>query len=197
MEDWAEKYKVSVPEGESNDWKIERFTVSEDDETLERLRAMMHRTRRYARAGNYTRLMRRFDVIMSDTHDEIRDHFEVIHRAHGNCLINGLGLGMVLQAIARKPEVERVTVIELSSDVISLAAPHYRAMFGNKIEIIQADAYEYKPERGSHFGVVWHDIWDFICEDNLEGMKRLHRKYGRLTDWQGSWERDAIKHGVY
>lgn len=192
MIDWIKDYQVSVPEGVSGSWKVERFVVSPDAEKSERIRAMMHRSRRYARAGNYTRLMRRLDVIMSDTHDEIHDHLSAIRHANGHCLINGLGLGVVLQGMARKDCVTHVTVIEQSPDVIALVAPHYYSMFGDKITIIEADALEYKPERGSHFGVVWHDIWDFICADNLPDMKRLHRKYGRLTDWQGSWARDLI-----
>jgi hypothetical protein len=39
---------------------------------------------------------------------------------------------------------------------------------------------------------VWHDIWLDLCTDNLEGMGKLHRKYGRRTDWQGSWEKDRL-----
>jgi hypothetical protein len=32
--------------------------------------------------------------------------------------------------------------------------------------------------KGKRYDMVWHDIWDDICSDNLEGMAKLHRKYG-------------------
>ena len=50
------------------------------------------------------------------------------------------------------------------------------------------DALQFMP-RGMKFTVVWHDIWNHICSDNLPDMHKLHRKYGRRTDWQGSWAR--------
>ena len=141
--------------------------------------------------GNYTKLQRKgaWDVTMSDTPDEYHDHFEPIHQATGHVLLNGLGLGCVLQCCAEKEGVTKITVIERSEDVIALVAPHYQAKYGDKIEIIQADAFEYKPPKGVRYNVVWHDIWDNLCEDNLPEMHRLHRKYGRRTDWQGSWGR--------
>jgi hypothetical protein len=52
---------------------------------------------------------------------------------------------------------------------------------------------EYRPDAGARFGAIWHDIWDSICEDNLDQMKTLHRRYGRRCDWQGSWGRDTIE----
>ena len=189
---WLDKYKVQVPEGVSGAWRVERFTVSESDEKMERLYSMFNGGR-YVPAGTYTWLKRSNYTIMSDTPDEIRDHLSAISKACGNVLINGLGLGVVLQAMARKPEVITITVIEQSSDVIALVAPHYQAMFGDKINIIQADAYEYKPPKGSRFDVAWHDIWDDLCADNLPKMAKLHQKYGRLTDWQGSWGKEICQ----
>ena len=66
------------------------------------------------------------------------------------------------------------------------------------MDIVQADAFTVKLPRPSLFlhvprdtryDVVWHDIWDNICADNLPEMHRLHRRYGRRCDWQGSWAR--------
>lgn len=173
-----DKYKVNVPEGSAGSWRIECFAVS-------LAAAQFSALREGARAvppGTYTALKRDGYVIMSDTPAEISDHLEAIRKAHGHCLVNGLGLGMVLQAIARKAGVAKVTVIEKSVDVIALVAPHYAAMFGDKVEIINADAYEYQPPKGVRYGMVWHDIWDDLCTDNLPEMERLHRKYGRRCD---------------
>ena len=100
---------------------------------------------------------------------------------------------MVLQACLDKPEVTKAIVVEKSEDVIAMVAPFYREKYGDRVEIVHACALEYRPTKGSRFGMVWHDIWNYICGDNLEDMKKLHRRYGRLTDWQGSWARELIR----
>lgn len=188
--DGFETLKVTVPEGNSGAWAVTKFTVGKEEAEIERFRAIFSSNRgRGVPEGTYTRLTRGGQVIMSDTPDEIRDHAYMIREATGHILINGLGLGVVLQACLRKPTVIKATVVEASEDVIALVAPHYRAMFGERLEIINADAYEWKPPKGVRYGAVWHDIWDNICVDNLEGMKKLHRKYGSRCDWQGSWAR--------
>jgi spermidine synthase len=97
---------------------------------------------------------------------------------------------MVLNAALRKPEVEHVTVVEQSEDVIKLVASHYE---GPRVTIVHADAMTYQPPTGAKFGAVWHDIWDDICADNLDEMKILHRRYGRRTVWQGSWARELCE----
>src|SRR5258708_655534 len=134
MRDWKD-YKVNVPEGKSGVWQVEKFTVSAEDEKLERLRAMISFSSRgrFVPAGTYTALKRNGEIIMSDTPDEIRDHYDAIYEAKGHVLINGLGLGVYLQAVLNKPEVEHVTVIELSDDVLKLVAPHYQAKYGDRL----------------------------------------------------------------
>ena len=188
------QYKVDVPEGESNGWKVECVTVTPEDEELEKLRAMIHFSRRYVPAGTYTRLLHSGCTVMSDTPDEISDHIFAIGMAEGRVLVNGLGLGVVVQAMLNKPEVEHVTVVELSPDVIQLVAPHYLARYSDRLEVVQANALEYQPPKGERYTVVWHDIWNDICSDNLEDMHRLHRKYGRYADWQGSWCREECEY---
>ncbi len=181
-----EDYKVSVPVGISGDYCVEHFSVSEKDASLERIRSIMHGGRGVP-AGNYTRLRRKNHLIMSDTPDEIDDHYMPIRMAHGKILINGLGLGIVLNAILKKPNVEHATVVEISPDVIILVGNYYQALYGNRLTLIQSDALSFCPPKGIRYNMVWHDIWNDICGDNLPEMTKLHRKYGRRTDWQDSW----------
>ena len=144
--------------------------------------------RREVAPGTYTRLVHeRRGVVMSDTPAERRDHVEFVVRAKGHVLINGLGLGMCLAAVLARPEVVRATVVEADPDVVALVGPHYAG--DPRVEIVRADAYEYRPPKGVRYGAVWHDIWDTITSENLPGMTRLHRKYGRRAEWQGSWAR--------
>jgi hypothetical protein len=180
--------KSSIPPGKSGEWSVEQFTVEPRDAALENLRMTIggygHRR---VPPGTYTRLTRGpWNCVMSDTPAEIMDHVEPVRRATGSVLITGLGLGIVVRAVLLKPGVTDVTVIERSPDVMALVAPH---VSDPRLTIIQADAFEWKPPKGKRWDVVWHDIWDDICSDNLEGMGRLHRKFARRCGWQGSWAR--------
>ena len=175
--------KVSIPEGTVGRWRVERFNVTDDQAKLDAMRGAF-RGGRYVPAGTYTRLMRGGVLVMSDTPDEMRDHWAPMRHARGRVLINGLGIGMVLRAVLNKPEVERVTVVEIDSDVIALVGAHYAC---DRLELVNASAFDYAPPKGVRYGAVWHDIWDNICGDNLPEMTRLKRKYGRRADWQGSW----------
>lgn len=179
---------VTIPEGERGPWRIQRFEVEKNDLTNLRLAL----DGRGCHPGIYTKLVHaRRGVVMSDTTAEKRDHTYFVHKAHGHVLINGLGLGMCLGAVLQMPEVSQVTVVEIDADLIRLVGPHYT---DPRCQIIHDNAFDYRPPKGLHYGAVWHDIWDTICEDNLPEMHRLHRKYGRLADWQGSWGRDRIEY---
>lgn len=179
-------YQVNLPEGQIGKWKVEKFTVTPEDEELERMRAFSNGGR-FVRAGTYTQLMRGETLVMSDTPDEIRDHREPIYKAVGHCLVNGLGLGVVVNAMLKRQQVEHVTVIEIAPEVIQLVGQHYLAIYGDRLQIICSDALTWTPPKGTRYNVVWHDIWDTICADNLPEMHKLHRRYGRYADWQGSW----------
>jgi len=187
-----DEYKVDLPIGESNNWSIEQFEVSEDQAAIERIRSMFDGGRGVP-AGKYTALKRNGQTIMSDTPDEIRDLFSIIRNARDHVLINGLGLGMVLKACLDNEAVTHVTVIENSLDVIHLVGKYYEDRYGDKLTIIFGDAFDYNPPVNTKYGAVWHDIWDNICTDNLPEMHKLHRKYGRRTYWQGSWCRDMCE----
>ncbi len=178
--------KVDLPEISKGDWRIEKFTTDRMD-----FHSLLH-DREVPVGEQFTRLMRgQHTVVMSDTPAERREHYKAVRRATGSCLLNGLGIGMILKNILLKPDVTDVTVVEISQDLIDIVAPHYN---DPRVTFICANALEYKPPKGKRYQMVWHDIWDNICTDNLEDMKKLHRKYGRITDWQGSWAREECEY---
>ena len=181
------KIEVNVPDGVSGNWSVSTFVVPKED--FSQMISLM-KTGRGVPEGTYKRLMRNGEVIMSNTPDEIHDFISFYRRATGSVLINGLGLGVTLKALAEKPGVTDITVIENSEDVIKLVAPSYT---DPKITIIHGDAFTWEPPKGKVYDAVWHDIWDNICEDNLPEMKKLHRKYGRRTKYQESWCRERCE----
>jgi hypothetical protein len=170
--------KVDLPEMIRGMWEVKHFTVDRID-----IHSFV-RGRGVPVGETFTKLTRHGSIVMSDTPAEMRDHREAVYRATGSCLLNGLGIGMVLKNILLKNEVTAVTVVEISQELIDLISPHYN---DSRITFICADAMTYKPPKGKRYNMVWHDIWDNICGDNLPQMETLHRKYGWRTDWQGSW----------
>lgn len=170
--------RVDIPYTENGIYKIEKFTVEHTDFHS------LFLGRNVPVGETFTRLKRGSIVVMSDTPAEMRDHIFALHKATGSCLINGLGIGMLLKNILLKPDVTDVTVIEISREVIEMVGPHYN---DERVTIIHANALEYKSPKGKRYQMVWHDIWDYISADNLPEMHKLHRKYGKKADWQGSW----------
>ena len=178
-----------IPNGQSGMWKVEDFEVPEN--SLENMRLAFQPGGRTVKPGNYKKLTRNGKLIMSNTQAEMQDQSYFVYKAHGNVLINGLGLGCALAKILEKEDVKFVTVIENSKDVIKLIAPFFKE--DSRVNIIHSDAFEWKPPKGVRYNAVWHDIWDDICGDNLPEMTKLHRKYGRRTDWQESWCKELCK----
>jgi hypothetical protein len=191
----VKEYKCQIPEGKVGDWSVEKFEVTEQDAELERIRSMFSfgSRGRGVPEGHYTKLKRNGFLVMSDTPDEIADALPFLYQARGHVLINGLGLGTTVDLALLREDVEHVTVIEISPEVIELVGKHLLEKHGEYLDIIQADALTWKAPKGKRYGAVWHDIWDDICEDNLPDMHTLHRKYGRRCDWQGSWCRERIE----
>lgn len=187
-------YKIDVPTGSHGTAVVESHETTEDDARFNAMRAAFSGSRRHVPAGEYTGLRINGSLVMSDTPDEIRDHWLPIRQSRGRCLVNGLGLGVVVNGMLMNSEVEHVTVIEINEDVISLVAPHWKARYGSRLTIIHDDALKYKPQKGVRYGMVWHDIWGAICGDNLPEIHTLHRKYGRRCDEQGSWCRSECEY---
>jgi hypothetical protein len=182
-----DKWAVAVPDGERGDWKVETFEIDKEAAKLFNLRAMINRRPiQQVVPGVYKRLTHRTrGVIMSNTRFEIITNADAYIHAKGRVLINGLGLGMLLSAILSKPDVTYVRVIEIEPDVIALVGPTFAG--DPRVEILQADALEYRPARGERFDFVWHDIWGFTGADMIPTMSALKRRYSRLCEKQAAW----------
>lgn len=196
--------KSIVPIGKSGDWEVQKFNISKEDAdffNLFNLRQHLNYTSgRAIKPGNYTKLINNSTLIMSDTPAEMRDHFVFYDEAYGNVLINGLGLGLIARALLLKPEVDKLTINEISEDVIKLAGPTLQKEFKGRVVINHTDALTWKPFDGERFNAVWHDIWGEACANNYEEIKKLHRRYGRWliqpaynNSWSAEWVRELAK----
>lgn len=188
--------RVSVPEGALGEWAVSQFTIAED--TPGALYYALHG--RPIDPGTYTRLTKggtgRGNIVMSDTPAEIRDHWDILYQlrtapADTTVLIHGLGLGVVLGAALRNPNICRLDIVEIAPEVISLVAPTYTC--DPRVNILEGDAFTYQWPKGKRWSIVWHDIWNTLCTDNLEEMAALHRRFGHRCDWQGSWGKEMLR----
>ena len=196
---WNEISKSRIPAGKSGDWAVEKFSISEKQAQAHRwgcfLRGNGHRG---ATAGRFTRLVLCDCVIMSDTRAETMDHLDIYHAAKGDCLITGLGLGLITAAILTKPEVRTVTVIEQSTDVIKLVWDHVAKgnVRNRRARLIEADAMAWLPPKGMRFHTVWHDIWPTIGSEHWPEIRTLSRRFApRLHrgGYQSAWAKELMR----
>jgi hypothetical protein len=196
--------QVDWPENSYGETALKRFTVTEQDATLERIRSFTNGGRG-VRAGTYTGLYIRSTLWMSDTPHEQRDHlgflYAVHHREARRVLVNGLGLGMVIRALAAMPHVEHIDVCDNHPDVIGLVAPlvtQWGIDHGTIVNVVYGDAHEPAElyPRGIRWDAAWHDIWRDICGDNWESMKTLRRRYARRCDYQDCWSAMETKRAL-
>jgi spermidine synthase len=190
MNDMRKSFMYCGPELDAEGVVIERFTVGERD--LGNIMAMARSTR----AGDYTRLSVDGRLWMSDTDAEYRDQImaliEAQRHAGGRGLVNGLGLGCTLGAML--DHLEHIDVVESEERVCRLIGKWYESEFPGRVTVHCDNAYTIQWPKGTRWDVVWHDIWPGLCEDNLEGMGTLHRRYGRRCDWQGSWGKELLQY---
>ena len=110
------------------------------------------------------------------TPNEINTMAPHVEAAFGRVLTYGLGLGYYAFMTARKEEVESVTVVERSADVIALFEKYIRPQLGGageKITVVQADAFDYAAtEMGKGgYNYVFTDLW----HDPSDGVSLYHR----------------------
>jgi hypothetical protein len=133
---------------------------------------------------------------MSDTSAEIREHAPLFKRLQyqqergepTNIVINGLGLGMAVNAALQFDCVAHIDVVDINQDLIALLR---RQLPSDRVTLHHADAYAIKWPSGKTWDLAWHDIWPMISDDNLHGMRRLHQKYARRVRWQDSWQKQG------
>ena len=177
MADYVWKHKVDVPAGQSGNVEIYKNEVTKAQARLLTMQMTYSQGMgRRAFQGTWTVMRVDGELMMSDTPDEFKDHSSFLYRAKGRVLIGGLGLGLVIKPLLEKPEIEHITVMEISPDVIKLVAPSYQHP---KVTIVQADAYLWEPTE--KFDLIWLDIWPNISVDNLESMTQLRRRFRKWT----------------
>lgn len=140
-------------------------------------------------------------LLMTDTEMERLTNISFYEHAQGNVLIGGLGLGMILLAAQAKEKVDSITVVEIHQEVIDLVAT--QLPLNGKVTIICDDVFVWYPPKGVKYSTIYFDIWNSICDDDYEEMKKLHRRFARRLNrenpdfWMSSWRHAETKASVY
>lgn len=179
--------------------KITRFHISEDEARMYNIRTLMSYGSGIERvdSGDYVRLHVNGMLMMSDTRMEKITNTEFIKNAHGEVMIAGLGIGLILENLIplyESGEVTRIVVYEKYQDVIDLVAHRY--MDRLPLEVRCEDIMTYKPQKEEKYDTLYFDIWPDVDEKNLDDIKVLHNRWKshkKKGAWVGSWMADFLR----
>ena len=188
------KYLCPVSEGISNNWRVEKYSYTEDH---------INNMLKYAAESQkpviafpnitYTKLYYKDTVVMLDEPVELYSCQYLLDRVEGSIFITGLGLGILPSMLLDNDKVTFITIVENSKDVLELVYNNYydKIWDKNKIEVIEADGWNYIPYRKYDYG--WHDLWlDNFDHDESDELITLYKGYienqiswlDHLYDWQ-------------
>ncbi len=156
-----------LKDGRAGDFELSHYEIGQND-----WYAKLHGIP----SGKFVRLMHRGEVVMSNTEMEKRTNSDFVINAHGNVLIGGLGIGLIILAIQDKEEVKQITVVEKNKEVIELVGG--QLPLNSKVHIVHDDVFEYKPL--FKYNTIYMDIWNYINSDVYQReMKPLISRYRR------------------
>jgi len=128
--------------------------------------------------------------------NEMVTTWPAIGKARGRVLTFGMGLGYFTYHAAEKPEVESVTVVDISGEVLDLFRTHILPQFPHKekVKLIQKDAYAFaENDMAGNFDFVFADIWH-DAGDGREPYLKMKQYERRFPDIEFDfWLEDTIK----
>lgn len=178
---------------------IKRFHISEEMAMMSNLRTLMNGGSgiEYVDTGDFVKLYVNGVLMMSDTLMEKRTNAEFIKNAHGEVMIAGLGIGLIIEnliPLCKDGKVTKVVVYEKYQDVIDLVAHRYLGKL--PLEVRCEDIMTYKPTKEEKYDTLYFDIWAEVCEDNLKDVRVLHNRWKNHKKdgaWMGSWMADYLR----
>ena len=142
---------------------------------------------------NFLALSYKNEIWMNISPNEINTMKSSIEEANGDILVFGLGLGYYPFMVALKDNVKSVTIIEKDKNIIEIFKKHLFPFFINKdkIQIIEADAFEFMKNNKVHYDYSFVDLW----HNPSDGLP-MYLKFKPLEDKNckySYWLEDSIK----
>lgn len=105
---------------------------------------------------------------------EIESSYMFIRHAKGRVGVVGLGLGYVVQELAKKPDIDEVVVYEIEKDIIDLYYLNFKA--NKKIKIINQDAFKAEGKEFDYFYVdIYEYKFDYRVVEDYEKFNNIHK----------------------
>jgi len=155
---------VKIPEGESGSHRISHFTRPPGEVERSNLRTACIGGQHaepiiFDRETTWHALSYEGGTWMTDLPIEQEQHDLALEPVYGSVLVGGLGVGYAANTLAARDDVDRVVVVELSSDVVKLVKPHIIDPHG-KVEVLNVDLFDYlKRDIDEEFDYAFFDIW--------------------------------------
>jgi hypothetical protein len=123
-------------------------------------------------------------VVDQHTNQEVKELYSSYDLAYGDVLISGLGFGILATWIASKPEVNSVTVVEVSPEIIEL---YKKKNLHIKINIINTDIHMFTSD--NHYDCFFLDHYEMErFEWRLKDIQELSSKINHDVLWAWSLE---------
>lgn len=144
------KYNSLINQGTYGDYEIVKGTIGKQD-----LEGYMYENKEVYDI-DIIQLYKKDTCLMKLIPKEVESAYGAISFAYGKVGIVGLGIGYVVQEIAKKADVNEVIVYEISEEIINLYNQNFKE--NEKIKIICGDAFKAEKEKFDFFHV---DIYEY------------------------------------
>lgn len=122
------------------------------------------------------------NVWMTDSPLEVESYRGPVERAKGDCLVSGLGIGLLPTLIKNK--VESIDIVELNKDVIDLVYPQIRSA---RTRIVNDDIFHYLDTTDRKYDFIHIDIWGDITAPVIEIEKAREKALRCLKPGGVTW----------
>lgn len=178
--------------------RVEKFQVSREEAQMHNLQCMLNgQSEMEICPGTYVRMYVDGEgLVMSDTPMERHTNAEFIRQAHGDVMIVGCGVGLILHNLREKTAdgtVTHIVVYEKYPDVLEVVAPLFRDM---PVEFRVQDIMEYRPPLSERYDTIYFDIWPDINVNNLRDIRLLHNRWKnhkKNGGWMNSWMKEYLQ----
>ena len=141
------------------------------------------------------------ECIMSSNLFERLTNQNFINSAKGDVIIFGLGLGLILFPLLEDEEINSITVIDNSIDIINTIGPIIKNYDVNdKLTIINGDVFTYYQQlNDAKFDVAYFDYWNIVdstIQTDMETLKELYKNNIKETGQIMYWCEDLFTNGI-
>lgn len=117
-------------------------------------------------------------TMMSDYPDEKITNQKFIDKAHGDVLIFGLGLGLIVFPLMDEDNITSITIVEKDPELPFLVGGIIDSFDSlAKVKIESGDVFTHSDKLTQKYDTIYFDIWSRITDESFEEMEKLHETY--------------------